>query len=297
VHWVCQPLCNVDTHDDVDEEGAEIPALDLGPTLPPRARRSLNRCNLPAVILGSLTFQRRPIPLQIDGVASLHHELLERLAALDDPAARAQQFVDYVNVRFLLERPEEAGWEPGMKADRHKANHLRVIRGWMFDSNGQDAAVLKGWVESRFGLLPRYHGGPIRSPADDTYLAYQEAWTSGVYNTNALESQFDLLFTYCQSELARRYPGQTHLTLYRGVTRLDEHEVLTSQGKHRTVILNNLSSFTTARERADEFGDIILETEVPLAKVAFASGLLRQLLQGEHEVAVLGGVYDVTLAT
>jgi NAD+--dinitrogen-reductase ADP-D-ribosyltransferase len=270
---------------------------ELGPTLPSRARRSLNHCNLPAVILGSLTFQQHPTPLRIDGVAVLHRELIERLAALDDPAARAQQFIDYVNVRFLLDRPEEAGWQAGMKADRRKANHLGVIRGWMFDSNGQEAAVLKGWVESRFGLLPRYHGGPIRSPADDAYVAYQEAWASGVYNTHALESQLDLLFTYCQLELERRHPGQTHLPLFRGVTRLDEHEVLASHGKRRTVILNNLTSFTTSRERADEFGDIILAADVPLSKIAFASGLLPKLLQGEHEVAVLGGVYDVALTT
>ena len=138
------------------------------PTLPARARRALNRCNLPAIILGSLTFQKHPAPLFLDGVEVLRRELLERLEKLDDPQARAQQYVDYVNVRFRLDHPEEAGWQEGMKVDRRRADHLSVIRGWMFNSSGKEAAVLKGWVESRFGLLPRFHGGPIRSPTDET---------------------------------------------------------------------------------------------------------------------------------
>lgn len=30
------------------------------------------------------------------------------------------------------------------------------------DSDGREGAILKGWVESRFGLLPRFHGEPLR---------------------------------------------------------------------------------------------------------------------------------------
>jgi NAD+--dinitrogen-reductase ADP-D-ribosyltransferase len=63
------------------------------------------------------------------------------------------------------------------------------------------------------------------------------------------------------------------------------------------VILNNLSSFSARRERADEFGDHVVETDVPLPKVAFYSGLLPGLLEGEEEFAVIGGVYEVALAT
>jgi len=28
--------------------------------------------------------------------------------------------------------------------------------GWMFNSNGFEGAVLKGWVESRFGIIPNF---------------------------------------------------------------------------------------------------------------------------------------------
>ena len=65
--------------------------------------------------------------------------------------------------------------------------------------------------------------------------------------------------TYCQYELTRQHPDETHLTLYRGTNRIDEHEVLERGGDRRyRVLLNNLNSFTSARERADEFGDYIL---------------------------------------
>ncbi|MBK8580260.1 MAG: hypothetical protein IPN78_19340 [Candidatus Accumulibacter sp.] len=40
-----------------------------------------------------------------------------------------------------------------------RATYLRVVRGWAFDAESCEAAVLKGWVESRFGLCPRHHGG------------------------------------------------------------------------------------------------------------------------------------------
>ena len=40
--------------------------------------------------------------------------------------------------------------------------YLRVVRGWAFDPDGREAAVLKGWVESRFGLMPRHHGESLR---------------------------------------------------------------------------------------------------------------------------------------
>jgi NAD+--dinitrogen-reductase ADP-D-ribosyltransferase len=55
---------------------------DGSPTLPACARLPINRCNLPAVILGSLTFQHHPTALHIDGVAELHRELYRLLTPL-----------------------------------------------------------------------------------------------------------------------------------------------------------------------------------------------------------------------
>ena len=265
-------------------------------TLPRQARLSINRCNLPAVVLGGLAYQQYPSPLLIDGVAELHGDLFRRLHAAT-PDARANVFRDYMTVHFRLERPEEVGLT-GHRKGRAKANYIKMIRGWSFDSDSREGAVLKGWVESRFGLMPRYHGQALRDPTSEGYRRYLEMRSQGLYGTNALEAQLDLLYTFCQFELAQRHKGARHVTLYRGVNSLADHEVLAKMGSgRRIVLLNNLNSFTCSRERACEFGDYILEAEIPLTKIFFQCGLLPGVLQGEDEFLVIGGVVDVTLST
>lgn len=265
-------------------------------TLPRQARLSINRCNLPAVVLGGLAYQQYPSPLLIDGVAELHGDLFRRLHAAT-PDARANVFRDYMTVHFRLERPEEVGLT-GHRKGRAKANYIKMIRGWSFDSDSREGAVLKGWVESRFGLMPRYHGQALRDPTSEGYRRYLEMRSQGLYGTNALEAQLDLLYTFCQFELAQRHQGARHVTLYRGVNSLADHEVLAKMGSgRRIVLLNNLNSFTCSRERACEFGDYILEAEIPLTKIFFQCGLLPGVLQGEDEFLVIGGLVDVTLST
>lgn len=265
-------------------------------SLPREARLPINRCNLPAVALGSLSYQKSPTPLLLDGVAELHRNLFERLDAAA-PDARADVFRDYLTVHFRLERPEEMGFT-GWRKSRAKANYVRLIRGWSFDSDSRDGAVLKGWVESRFGLMPRYHGQPMFDPAGEAYRRYLEMRSHGLYGTSALEAQFDLLYAFCQLELALRHPGARHVTLYRGVNRMADHEILAKgAGGRHVILLNNLSSFTCSRERAGEFGDYILAVEVPLTKIFFHCGLLPGVLQGEDEFLVIGGVVDVILST
>ncbi len=267
-------------------------------SLPANAWSSLNHCNLPPVILGSLTFQHHPTALSLDGVSELHSALFQSLDGIEDAARRAENFQDYMRSGFLLDHPEEAGLpdQPGRKK-RHRADYLRILRGWLFDPDGKEAAVLKGWVESRFGLLPRNHQGPVGDINSLPYQNYLAARTQGLYNTNALESQLDLLYTYCQYEVARQFPHQTHLTLYRGINRINEHEVLHQPARHRYIlVLNNINSFTGKRERADEFGDYILEAAIPLSKLVYLPGLLPGRLSGEDEHLVIGGVYEVTLS-
>lgn len=265
-------------------------------SLPRGSRLPINRCNLPAVVLGSLTYQQYPSPLLLDGVAELHRDLFRRLNAAS-PEARAEVFRDYLTVHFRLERPEEMGFT-GRRKSRARANYVRMIRGWSFDSDSREGAVLKGWVESRFGLMPRYHGQPLRDSGGEAYWRYLEMRSQGLYGTNALESQLDLVYAFCQMELARRHPGGRHVTLYRGVNRMADHEVLSkgADGTH-VILLNNISSFTHSRERACEFGDYILAVDVPLTKIFFHCGLLPGILQGEDEFLVIGGVVSVTLST
>lgn len=271
----------------------------MQPSLPRAARLPINRCNLPADILGSLTFQQHPTPLKLDGVDELHHRLFTRLAGLRQVQERAEIFMAHMDAAFSLGHPEDAGYNPARPWGRAKANYLKVLRGWAFDADGREGAVLKGWVESRFGLLPRHHGGPIRDFSGPTYRHYLEQRSGGLYNTNSLEAQFDLLYAWCQYELERRQPGASHLTLYRGVNRMDCYEEIDAAARtrhQRVVLLNSLNSFTRERERACEFGDSILEVQVPLAKVFFFHGLLPGKLRGEEEFGVIGGVYAVKLS-
>ncbi|UHD17961.1 NAD(+)--dinitrogen-reductase ADP-D-ribosyltransferase [Thiocapsa bogorovii] len=268
-------------------------------TLPANARLPINHCNLPAVILGSLTYQQHPVPLELDGIRNFHADLFRTLAPIPQHAARSQAFQDYVSAHFLLDHLDEAGLaKDKTKKKRINANYLRMARGWSFDSDGREGAILKRWVESRFGLLARHHAGPLQGRHSEAYERYVTEGTRGLYATNALEAQLDLLYTYCQYELLQAHPEETHLSLYRGINRIDEHEILETLGGGRyRVLFNNLNSFTSSRERADEFGDYILIAEVPLPKIFFFNRLLPGMLKGEDEFVVVGGVYEVSIST
>lgn len=267
------------------------------PALPRAARLPINRCDLPAEILGGLSFQRHPAALHIDGVASIHRRLFSQLVGLTDATQRRRLFSAHMQATFLLEHPDEAGHDPsGAHPGRYKADYLRLLRGWMFDSNGREGAVLKGWVESRFGLLPRSHRGPLRSADGPEYRRYLTERCAGLRNTNALEAQLDLLYAYCQFELALTARAGPHLTLYRGTNGLDDYEVVADDGPGRPVLLlNNLNSFSASAERADEFGDVVFAAEVPLSKLVFFPGLLQGTLRGEDEHLVIGGLYRVQI--
>jgi NAD+--dinitrogen-reductase ADP-D-ribosyltransferase len=115
--------------------------------------------------------------------------------------------------------------------------------------------------------------------------------------------QLDLLYTFCQDELRRRFPHERWTTLYRGTHDPEEYSVRSGHdapgvpGKpERTALvqLNNLSSFTSDAEVAWEFGSRAWEVKVPMSKIVFFSGLFPDsLLMGESEYLVLGGYYNV----
>ena len=254
----------------------------------------INRCNLPAGLLGSLRFQRDPVPLVLDGVHELHNALFVALAREPDPARRADAFQTHMRAAFLLDHPDEAGYQAaGQRQGRWKLDYRRLLRGWLFDADSREGAVMKGWVESRFGLLPRYHGGPLGDYSGSSYDRYLVQRCHGLYNTNALEAQLDLLYSYCQFEITRRWRGEKHLRLCRGVNRLGEHEIVDQMDPDLMILLlNNLNSFTDQPERAGEFGDDIISMLVPLGKILYFPDLLPHLFQGEREYLVLGGLYE-----
>lgn len=253
----------------------------------------MNLCNLPPWAIASRHFNRQPKPLEIQGVRHANRLLFERLEALEDPEERGALFHDYMDVTFQLHQWQREATSKGRKS--LKKSYLRFLRGWMFDSNSLEGAVLKGWVESRLGLPPTFHREPIEDIHSQAYFRYTVDRMKGSARTSAIHAQLDLLYEFVQDELRRRLPEQTHLTLYRGIHDFAEHRILEKPGRNRYLLrLNNLNSFTTEFERAWEFGNRVLEAEVPLAKIFFDGDFFpSSLLKGEGEVMVIGGEYEV----
>src|SRR5689334_1271778 len=55
---------------------------------------------------------------------------------------------------------------------RFRSSYMRLLRGWGYDSNSPEGAVIKGWVESRFGLLPTHHKQPLDAASADVWTTY-----------------------------------------------------------------------------------------------------------------------------
>ena len=260
-----------------------------------RSSCSLNRCNLSPWIIGSEEFQAHPLPVEIDGARMTDRGLFRGLEDMRDAEERGRFFHDYVCAKFgLSERIERHG------KVKPVYSYLHLLRAWGVDSNGPAGAVLKSWVESRFGILATYHQGRLASDA-----AAREAFlidrTNGSTKSIGVLMQLDLLYTFCQDELVRRLPGCCSKRLYRGTHDPEEYTVrdqhLAEAELARRVSLvqfNNLSSFTDDPEVVWEFGSSAWEVEVPLAKIVCFSGLLpRSCLAGEAEYLVLGGYFKV----
>jgi NAD+---dinitrogen-reductase ADP-D-ribosyltransferase len=226
-------------------------------------------------------------------VRAANRFFFDKLDGISSAEERAAVFNDYMSVKFQLHQWQDQGTVTARKS--LKNSYLRFLRGWMMDSNSPEGAVLKGWVESRMGLPPTFHHVRIAGIHDEEYLKYAVDRTKGSARTSAINSQLDLLYEYCQYELAKRYPKRDRLTLYRGTFERSEHDVLEQISKREEIVrLNNLNSFTTDEERAWEFGFIVWEAQVPLAKIFFFSELLpNSILKGEGECLVVGGEYRV----
>jgi NAD+---dinitrogen-reductase ADP-D-ribosyltransferase len=258
---------------------------------------SINLANLPPWVIASRHYNDDPEALELQGVRQANRGLFERLDALASGEDRARVFDDWISVRFQLHHWQDQGTEDARRA--LKNSYVRFLRGWGVDSSSVEGAVLKGWVESRFGLPPTFHRTRIAGVEDPAYLGYAADRTRGSARTSAILSQLDLVYEFTQYELARRFPGERWRTLWRGVHEEQEDDVLEREGRRDLVVrLNNLSSFTDDAEQAWEFGYSVWEARVPLAKVFFLSGLLpASLLRGEREWIVIGGEYRVRRLT
>jgi len=259
-----------------------------------------NLVGVPTGLLASAVFNDHPLPLHIRGVHEGHARLFDRLATADSHAEAADHFQDYMNNTFSL-RPAITDTSDGT-VRRFRASYLRLLKGWGYDSNSREGAVMKGWVESRFGLFPTFHETALARFASSAWSRYVEAKMSSRFHNNDIFAQLDLLYEFCQWSIGRWFrPGKHHLTLYRGVNDFHEDNLLHGQARPRRgnalVRLNNIVSFTARRDIACEFGDTILEAHVPMVKVLFFNELLpRHALKGEAEYLVIGGDYRVTVS-
>lgn len=251
-----------------------------------------SHCNLPPWSIASAEFQEHPQPLEIGQVNITDRRIWQRLTAIKSPEERGRVFHEYVTVKFRLHEWAE-------HADKARAglrhSYVRVIRDWGVDSNGPAGASLKAWVENRFGLRPTYHQGRLADDPEARGLYARHHMISAA-RFAGLFMQLDLLYTFTQLELARLHPGTKHLRLYRGTHDPEEYALAhdADPAAAPLVTLNNLSSFTSDREVAWEFGSSVWAVEVPLPKIVFFSGLLpSNLLLGESEYLVLGGEYRV----
>jgi len=233
-----------------------------------------------------------PMRIELQGVRRENQKLFQILNSMLSTVERGHIFNDFMSVKFHLHE-----WEQYQKSARKslRNNYLKFIRNWGIDSNSPSGAVLKSWVESRIGISPTFHHTRLRREDSLAWFQYRKDVIEGSSQTSAINSQLDLVFEYSQYELSRRFPGERWITLYRGTHDPDEYELLSPESKGRNFVrLNNLSSFTSERERAWEFGSTVWKVRVPIFKVFFFSGLLPDnLLRGEDEYIVIGGNYEV----
>lgn len=253
---------------------------------------SFNYCTVPPWVISSHHFNENPQPLSIQGVREGSRFLFDRLAGIDFPEERALLFNDFMSVKFQLHHWQDQT-DTARKSIRN--SYLRFLRGWMMDSNSVEGAVLKRWVESRIGIAPTFHRAPIADIHGQAYFDFSVDVMKGSSRTNAIHSQLDLLYEYCQFELVRKYPHQMVIPLFRGTNDAGEHQLLERLSlRERIVRLNNLVSCTSDEERAWEFGSTVWELRVPLCKVFFFNDLLPgSIMKGEGEYLVIGGEYRV----
>jgi NAD+--dinitrogen-reductase ADP-D-ribosyltransferase len=253
---------------------------------------SFNNCNLPPWVIASRHFNDNPQQLEIQGVKEGNRFLFEKLDSIASQEERALVFNDFMSVKFQLHH-----WQNQTDTAKKsiKNSYLRFLRGWMMDSNSVEGAVLKRWVESRMGITPSYHRARISGIHSQAYFDFSVDVMKGSARTNAIQSQLDILYEYCQFELARKFPDTLHIRLYRGTYDASEHDIIEQVGKREQIVrLNNLVSFTSDEERAWEFGSTVWSVQVPLSKVFFYNELLPgSIMKGEGEYLVIGGEFRV----
>lgn len=267
-----------------------------------RIGHSTNLVGLSTDLLGSATFNAHPMEIHLSGVREMNKNLFEMLSQAESLAEAGDAFYKYMMAMFgidpeQMEKERAEAEKDGVKRRRYRSSFLRLLKGWGHDSNGPEGAVLKGWVESRFGLFPTFHKSKLGRVGGPDWATYVEEKMSSRFHNNSIYTQLDMVYEFSQWALAKfAAPDQPHIQLYRGTNSFDEHQVVERIDKKTVVMrVNNLASFSSDRSVADCFGDTILTAQVPAVKIVFFNTLLPiHPLKGEGEYLVIGGDYRVT---
>ena len=244
-----------------------------------------NMINIQSRYFGSLDYNEKIQDVRIMGVYEYHRDFFEAIEKADTLLMANEIFDNYINELFEL----------NYKINGKKVGNLyKILMGWMFNSNGYEGAVLKGWVESRFGMLPNFHKMRINEIESEAYYEYLSEKMAQRVNKNAIYLQLDLLYHYTQVVIKKFFPFyRPKLKLYRGIYNLEENEIIKWLSKKITIMgHNNISSFTAVKNIAEQFGNRILRIEVPYTKIVFFSDVTPlHHFSGEQEFIIIGGEY------
>ena len=254
----------------------------------PPYRFGSNLANVPAWTLASLAFHERPARLQLRGVRERAAELFARLAGATDALDAGRIFSAYMDEAYLKPRP---GVDPAQR--RHRATYRELLAGWGVDSNARQGAVLKGWVESRFGFAPTFHkamrfAGPVRKQLGVRSLfnllgpltnpAGAPCQLIGVFAPELTETFADVL----------KKLGSRRVLVVHGHDGMDEITLTTAtrcselkDGRIKTYDIDPLAFFEATCTHAD------LEGGGPADNAAITRGILKGEIRGPKRDIVL----------
>lgn len=207
--------------------------------LAPWQGHSTNLVGASTAFLADVAFNESSRRLTISGVREMNGPLFEMLGQAESLVEAGEAFSTYMTAMFGIDAEQR---ERRAGRARFRSSFLRLIKGWGYDSNSPEGAVLKGWVESRFGIPPLFHKTPIRRIGSGAWTTYVEEKMSSRFHDNSIYAQLDLLYEFCQWAFRQFVaPECARLTLYRGVNGLEEHEIVERlDGRRLLLRLNNL---------------------------------------------------------
>ncbi|OGG94508.1 MAG: hypothetical protein A2527_01495 [Candidatus Lambdaproteobacteria bacterium RIFOXYD2_FULL_50_16] len=247
-----------------------------------------NLTGIPSAYFACAGFNQAPKPVKINGVREMNRGFFEALEKLEKDQW-APLFLEHIRLMFDFEPHELKSNHKG-----YKTGFARLLRGWFFDSNRPEGAVLKGWAESRFGLRCSFHRVPLRGYTSPDYQVYLFEKMHPRFHSAAIFAQLDLVYEFAQAWLGKWGNPSGFNTLYRGFNpALDGSQLIENLGQGEAIYRNNcLVSYTPDKERASEFGDLVVEVIVPHQKLVCFPQLLPGLLPAyEKEFLLLGGDY------